>query len=79
MMGCIVIVRRLSDTPATTTVMEELYVDLPVVIIDQWSDITRDFLVQILSEYSNRTFRYDKLAMKYWIEQIDAAFNKDGI
>jgi hypothetical protein len=79
MMGCIVIVRRLSDTPAATTVMEELYADLPVVIIDRWSDITRDFLDRILSEYSQRTFRYDKLTMKYWIDRIEAAFNTDLI
>jgi hypothetical protein len=75
-MGCIVIVRRLS---AATTVMEELYEDLPVVIIDRWSDITRDFLVRILSEYSTRTFKYDKLTMKYWMNRIDAAFDKDFI
>ena len=79
MMGCIVIVRRLSDTPAATTVMEELYADLPVVIIDQWSDITRDFLDHILSKYSQRTFRSDKLTMKYWIERIESAFDTDVI
>ena len=79
MMGWIVIVRRLSDTPAATTVMEELYADLPVVIIDQWSDITRDFLDHILSEYSQRTFRYDKLTMKYWIERIESSFDTDVI
>lgn len=79
-MGCIVIVRRLTETDANAvTVMEELYADLPVVIIDRWSDITRDFLDRILSEYSQRTFRYDKLTMKYWIEQIEAAFNTDVI
>ena len=78
-MGCIVIVRRLDDTPAATTVMEELYADLPVVIIDRWSDITRDLLDRILSEYSSRTFNYDKLTMKYWIDRFDTAFNTDVI
>lgn len=70
MLGCIVIVRRIPEAPA----IEELYADLPVVIIDRWSDITRDFLQRILSEYSKRTFRYDKLTMKYWIHQIESAF-----
>jgi hypothetical protein len=79
MMGCIVIVRRLSDTPAATTVIEELYDNLPVLIIDQWSDITRDLLDRILSEYTQRTFRYDKLTMKYWIERIESAFDTDVI
>ena len=79
MMGCIVIVRRLYHTPTETTVMEELYTDLPVVIIDQWSDITRDFLNHILSEFAQRTFRYDKLTMKYWVERIESAFDTDVI
>ena len=72
MLGCIVIVRRIPDAP----VIEELYADLPVVIIDRWSDLSRDFLTQILSEYSRRTFRYEKLTMQYWIDRIEAAFDE---
>lgn len=71
MFGCIVIVRRIPGAPA----IEELYADLPVVVVDRWSDISRDFLVQILSEYSLRTFNYKKLTMEYWIRRIDAAFD----
>ena len=71
MLGCIVIVRRIPGAPA----IEELYADLPVVVVDRWSDISRDFLVQILSEYSLRTFNYKKLTMEYWIHRIDAAFD----
>jgi len=73
MLGCIVIIRRLPDAP----VMEELYADLPVVIIERWSDVTRDFLEWVLSEYSNRVFRYEKLTMQYWIQRIEAAFDED--
>jgi len=72
MLGCIVIVRRLPDAP----VIEELYADLPVVIVDRWSDITSDFLTHILSEYSRRTFNYEKLTMQYWINRIEAAFDE---
>jgi len=71
MLGCIVIVRRIPEAPG----MEELYADLPVVVIDRWSDITRDLLQSILSEYSKRTFRYEKLTMKYWIGRIEAALD----
>jgi hypothetical protein len=70
MLGCIVIVQRIPGSP----VIEELYADLPVVIIDRWSDLSRDFLDRILSEYSRRTFRYEKLTMHYWIDRIEAAF-----
>jgi hypothetical protein len=70
MLGCIVIIRRLPDVCD----IEELYADLPVVIIDDWSDLSRDFLNQILSEYSLRTFNYAKLTTSYWIDRIDDAF-----
>ena len=73
MLGCIVIVRRIPGAPA----IEELYTDLPVVVVDRWSDISRDFLNQILSEYSLRTFNYKKLTTEYWTQRIDAVFNYD--
>jgi hypothetical protein len=77
MLGCIVIVRRIPGGGEGACVLEELYRDLPVVIIDHWFSITRDFLDRILSEYSQRTFRYDKLEMSYWLDQIEAAFNAE--
>ena len=71
MLGCIVIVRCIPGAPA----IEELYTDLPVVVVDRWSDISRDLLVQILSEYSLRTFNYKKLTTEYWTHRIDDAFD----
>jgi hypothetical protein len=73
MLGCIVIVRRIPGG----CVLEELYQDLPVVFIDRWSSITRDFLDRILSEYAQRTFRYEKLGTSYWIDRIEAAFGAE--
>jgi len=73
MLGCIVIVRKIPGE----CILEELYHELPVVMIDQWSEITRDFLDQILSEYEKRTFRYDKLETSYWIDRIESAFNAE--
>ena len=75
MLGCIVIVRRIPGDGGCA--LEELYQDLPVVIIDRWSDLTRDFLSRILSEYAQRTFRYEKLGTSYWIERIEAAFDAE--
>ena len=75
MLGCIVIVRRIPGEGEC--VLEELYSDLPVVVIDHWSSITRDFLDRILSEYAQRTFRYEKLETSYWIDRIETAFNAE--
>ena len=77
MLGCIVIVRRIPGEWEGGCVLEELYHDLPVVIIDHWSSITRDFLDRILSEYAQRTFRYDKLGTSYWIDRIESAFGAE--
>lgn len=74
MLGCIVIVRRFKPMP-----IEELYHDLPVVMIDRWSEVTREFLANILSKFAKRSanneFRYEKLSMNYWIHQIESAFD----
>jgi len=80
MLGCIVIVRRIE---APMPPIEELYADLPVVMIDSWSEVTRELLAKNLSEFAKRSanneFRYEKLSMKYWIEQIESAFETDDI
>ena len=73
MLGCIVIVRKMPGE----CVLEELYHDLPVVFINWWYEITREFLDRILSEYAQRTFRYEKLGTSYWIERIEAAFGAE--
>ena len=73
MLGCIVIVRRIPGAP----MIEELYTGLPVVVVDRWSDLSRDLLEQILSEYSLRTFTYEKLTTEYWTRIIDDAFDDD--
>jgi hypothetical protein len=75
MLGCIVIVRRIPGDGEC--VLEELYQDLPVVIIDHWFSITRDLLDRILSEYAQRTFRYEKLGTSYWIDRIEAALDAE--
>lgn len=75
MLGCIVIVRRIPGEGEC--VLEELYQDLPVVIIDHWFSITREFLDRILSEYAQRTFRYEKLETSYWIERIEGALDAE--
>lgn len=77
MLGCIVIVRRIPGDGECACILEELYQDLPVVIIDHWFSITRDFLDRILSEYAQRTFRYEKLGTSYWIDRIEAAFDAE--
>lgn len=46
--------------------MEELYADLPVLFIDQYEEICRDFLQEKLEEIKSRKFNFEKLKFNYW-------------
>ena len=61
-LGCIVIVK--------TSPIDSLYKDLPVFIVNDWSEITEDLLYSTISDFKSRTFNYDKLTLKYWIKYI---------
>lgn len=57
-LGCIPIVRGRS--------LEELYEDLPVLIVENWNDVTDELLNKTLEEFSRKEFKYEKLELSYW-------------
>ena len=61
-LGCIPIVKKSS--------LDILYEDLPVLIVDNWSDINKEMLQNTIDNYSKAEFNYDKLTLKYWINLI---------
>ena len=61
-LGCIVIVQ--------TSTLDTLYKDLPVLIVNHWSDITEKLLIDTIKKFENVEFLYDKLTLKYWIDEI---------
>jgi hypothetical protein len=63
-LGCIPIVRRF-NVPH-----EKIYEDLPVLIVDNWSDITKELLSNTIENFKNKTFKYEKLTLKYWVDKI---------
>jgi len=64
-LGCIVIVKSSSLDP--------LYEDLPVIIVDDWSEITKEnlqlWLTRFPDAFTNPFYR-EKLTHAYWIRQI---------
>jgi len=64
-LGCIVIVKRCN--------MEPLYEGLPVVVVDDFSEVTEENLSKWLDEFgdvsSNPAYR-EKLTQKYWMNKI---------
>jgi hypothetical protein len=66
-LGCIVIVK--------TSAIDNLYQDLPVLIVNEWNDINDELLNKTIYEFSNRSFNMEKLTMNYWIDKINYYIN----
>jgi len=65
-LGCIPIVK--------TSSLDILFYDLPVLIVNEWSDVSLELLNNTISNYKtkyiSKQFNYDKLLLKYWINKI---------
>lgn len=59
-LGCIPIVK--------SSGLDPLFEGLPVVCVKEWSDVTRDFLVQTLVGFAQQSFHKEKLLLSYWTE-----------
>jgi hypothetical protein len=53
-----------------STSIDCLFDDLPVVIVNDWHEITKDFLEQKYQEIQKRQYNLNKLYAWYWIDQI---------
>ena len=62
-LGCIPIVK--------TSAIDSLYDDLPVLIVNQWSDVTKELLEITVNDFKHKTFNYNKLTLSYWIHKIN--------
>ena len=61
-LGCIPIVKK--------NPINEVFEDLPVLIVNNWNDITKELLENTIIEFKTKTFNYDKLLLSYWINKI---------
>ena len=63
-LGCIPIMKSIGSN--------KMFEDLPVIIVNEWSDITEEFLKNTLDSFKNREFNYNKLLLKYWVDQFSS-------
>jgi hypothetical protein len=63
-LGCIPIVK--------SSGLDPLFDDLPVLIVQEWSDVTAELLQRTRDAYAARTWNREKLYMTYWLAQINA-------
>ncbi len=55
-----------------TSSLDVLYKGLPVLVIQQWEDITPEFLEDKYKELSQKNWEWDRLFINYWYKQIEA-------
>lgn len=63
-LGCIPIVK--------TSAIDSLYDSLPVLIVNDWSEITESKLADTIQEYKYRNFSYNRLHLDYWMDVISS-------
>ena len=54
-----------------SSAMDAAFDDLPVLIIKDWSEVTKEFLLNKYEEMSQKTFKNERLLMNYWINYIN--------
>lgn len=64
-LGCIPILK--------TSELDPLFQDLPVWIVNSWSEITEENMKGKINEFRERTFRYERLELEYWRTLISSA------
>jgi hypothetical protein len=63
-LGCIPIVK--------TSPIDILYQNLPVLIVNSWSDINQTLLQDTINRFKMLSFSYEKLTNKYWFDLINS-------
>lgn len=48
-----------------------LFYDLPVLIVNDWKEITKDLLENTILDFKNRNFNKKKVSLKYWNDEIN--------
>ena len=51
--------------------INEIYQDLPVIVVDDWNILTKEFLEKKWDEFEKKEWNWKKLNLRYWIEQFE--------
>lgn len=68
-LGCIVIMKK--------SCLDCIYEGLPILLINEWEDITEQLLNETLITYSNKEFNLNKLTFNYWKDLVLSKVNGD--
>jgi hypothetical protein len=62
-LGCVPILR--------SSELDPMFKDLPVLIVNSWSEVTRERLDAFLKDYVPQEKIPEKLTLKYWVDKIN--------
>jgi hypothetical protein len=66
-LGCIPIIQTIGNN--------SMFRGLPVLIVEDYSEITQQLLDETIEKFKNTTFDYEKLTLKYWVDQFKPLVN----
>jgi hypothetical protein len=49
---------------------KNLFSELPVIIVNEWNEVTQELLDKTIEDFKTKIFNYDKLKLNFWINQI---------
>lgn len=64
LMGCIPVMQH--------SMLDQLFDDLPVIFVNEWSQMTAEYLEQEYQKLMKRTFNYERLFANHWFAAIKA-------
>ena len=70
-LGCIPIVQSFGS--------DEMYRDLPVLVVKEWNEVTAELLQQTLDKFQYASFQYENLSLSYWVRQFTHRYNHSYI
>ena len=62
-LGCIPIIKK--------SPISYLFEDLPVLIVENWEDISEKLLHSIIQDFKNKKYNFEKLKLSYWTKQFN--------
>jgi len=68
-LGCIPIVLSSS--------IDEIYQDLPVLVVQNWSELSEELLEKIWEEYKEKEWNMEKLRLDYWFGEFEKYYMDD--
>ncbi len=67
-----VLLRSHENERYTGSQLDRLYEDLPVLVIDDWEEITEEFLNKKYEEITSKSYDIRKLYAEYWLDKIQS-------